>query len=66
MDCYLCKKNIEDVDWKNINLLRRFITSLGKIKKRDSSGLCAKHQRKISRAIKRARNFGLLSPTSKY
>lgn len=66
MDCYFCKKNIKEIDWQNIGLIKRFITSLGKIKRKDKTDLCAKHQRMVSRAIKRARHFGLLSPTSKY
>ena len=65
MDCYFCKKNT-DVDWKSTDTLRRHITSLGKIKRRDTSGLCAKHQRQVSNAIKKSRNFGLISHTSKY
>lgn len=66
MDCYFCKRNIKEIDWKNVDLLRRFITSLGKIRRRDTTGLCAKHQRRVSKAIKRARSMGLLSSTSKY
>ena len=66
MDCYFCKRNIREINWENIGLLRRFITSLGKIKRRDVTGLCAKHQRHISRAVKRARHFGLLSAVNKY
>jgi len=66
MDCYFCKRNIKEVDWKNTDLLRRFITSLGKIRKREDTGLCATHQRAVSKAVKRARHMGLLSHTSKY
>lgn len=66
MDCYFCKKNIDEVDWQNVTLLRNFITGLGKIRRRDSTNLCAKHQRRTSRAIKRARHFGLLSAVKKY
>lgn len=66
MDCYFCKKNLQKIDWQNVGLLRRFITGLGKIKRKDATELCAKHQRMVSKAVKRARNFGLLSPTSKY
>ncbi len=65
MDCYFCKKNIQDVDFKEVNLLHRFISSLGKIRHRKKTGLCAKHQRMTSGAIKRARHIGLLSPTRK-
>jgi len=65
MNCFLCQKNIKEIDFKETNLLKRFISELGKIKSRKKTGLCAKHQRKITRAIKRARHLGLLSPTKK-
>ncbi|MCD6528422.1 30S ribosomal protein S18 [bacterium] len=65
MECYFCKQNIKEIDYKNITLLSRFISSLGKIKSRKKTGLCAKHQRQISKAIKRARHLGLLSYTEK-
>lgn len=53
------------MDWKDTQILKRFITGLGKIRKKDETGLCAKHQRQVSKAIKRARHLGLLSATSK-
>ncbi|MDD3399715.1 MAG: 30S ribosomal protein S18 [Candidatus Pacebacteria bacterium] len=65
MDCYFCKKNIQEIDFKETDILRRFISSLGKIRPRKKTGLCAKHQRKLSSAVKRARNLGLLSSTRK-
>jgi len=65
MDCYFCKRNIKEIDWRNQELLKKFSTGLGKIRRRHRTGLCADHQRKLSRAIKRARHLGLLSPTSK-
>ncbi len=65
MDCYFCKRNIRDIDWQEVSTLKIFITGLGKIRKRKDTGLCAKHQRKVARAIKRARHFGILSYTSK-
>jgi small subunit ribosomal protein S18 len=65
MDCYFCKKNIQEIDFKETDMLRRFISSLGKIRPRKKTGLCAKHQRKLSSAVKRARNLGLLSSTRK-
>ena len=65
MDCYFCKKEIQEIDFKNTNLLKRFISGLGKIRSRKKTGLCAKHQRKLARTIKRARTLGLLSYTSK-
>jgi len=64
-DCYFCKQNIKEVDFKEVDLLKKFITGLGKIKSRKKTGLCKYHQRRIAQAIKRARNLGLLSPTEK-
>ncbi|MBI5685599.1 MAG: 30S ribosomal protein S18 [Verrucomicrobia bacterium] len=52
--CKLCEDQVE-VDYKQPELLRRFITERGKIVGRHSSGACAKHQREITLAIKRAR-----------
>ena len=65
MDCIFCKKNIQDVDFKETVILKRFISALGKIRSRKRTGLCASHQRQVARAIKRARHLGLLSATSK-
>ena len=49
-----------DIDYKDPRLLRRFLTDTGKILPRRLTGLTASHQRKVSRAIKRARVLGLL------
>ncbi|OHA74467.1 MAG: 30S ribosomal protein S18 [Candidatus Wildermuthbacteria bacterium RIFCSPLOWO2_02_FULL_47_9c] len=65
MECYFCKKNIQDIDFRDTILLRRFLSGLGKIRKRAKTGLCATHQRQISRSVKRARHVGLLSATRK-
>jgi len=65
MDCFFCKRNIEEVDFKNTLQLKRFISGLGKIRPRKKTGLCAKHQRRVAKAVKRARHLGLLSATSK-
>ncbi|OHA72354.1 MAG: 30S ribosomal protein S18 [Candidatus Wildermuthbacteria bacterium RIFCSPHIGHO2_12_FULL_45_9] len=65
MECYFCKKNIQEVDFREVVLLRRFISGLGKIRKQERTGLCATHQRNISKAVKRARHVGLFSSTSK-
>jgi len=65
MECYFCKKNIKEVDFRNTVLLRRFISGLGKIRSKTKTGLCATHQRKIATAIKRARHIGLLSAVAK-
>lgn len=65
MDCYFCKKNIQEVDFKDTEILKRFISGLGKIRPRKKSGLCSFHQRKLAQAVKRARHLGLLSYTTK-
>lgn len=65
MECYFCRNNIKEIDFKDVEILKRFITALGKIKAKKRTGLCASHQRKISKNIKRARQSGILSSTSK-
>ena len=58
--CRLCGDKIESVNYKDIELLRTFATDRGKIIPRRISGNCAKHQRLITDAIKRARNIALM------
>ncbi len=58
--CFFCVNNIKEIDYKNVNLLRRFISSYSKIVSRKRSGVCSKHQRQLSNAIKRARIMALL------
>ena len=58
--CHFCVNNIDDIDYKNVNLLRRFTSSYSKIVSRKRSGVCAFHQRKLATAIKRARIMALL------
>jgi len=58
--CRFCEKKIEKVDYKDVDLLRSFITERGKIIPRRISGTCAKHQRQLTTAIKRARILALL------
>lgn len=60
MDCYFCRHNIKDVNWKNVELLRKFISIQAKIKPPRRTGTCAKHQRKVAKAVKRARVMGFL------
>ena len=60
-ECFLCKdEKVKEVNYKNIELLRRYISEKGKIVPRRMSGNCAKCQRVVARAIKRARNIALL------
>ncbi|MDD2731994.1 MAG: 30S ribosomal protein S18 [Candidatus Pacebacteria bacterium] len=65
MDCYFCQKNSKEVDFKNVEILKKFISGLGKIKPKKRSGLCSKHQRQFAKAVKRARHLGLLSSAKK-
>ena len=65
MECYFCQRNIREIDFKNTELLKRFISGLGKIKARKRTGVCSKHQRHLAKAIKRSRHIGLLSATTK-
>ena len=60
MACYFCQKNVDEIDFKNIDILSRFVSGMYKIKGRRKSGLCARHQRGISQAIKRSRQLGLM------
>lgn len=58
--CFYCINGVNEVDYKEVNILHRFISSFGKIAPKRRSGLCSKHQRKSSQAIKRARIMALL------
>jgi small subunit ribosomal protein S18 len=60
LQCAFCTKNQREVDWKDADTLRKFTSAAAKIKSRQKTSLCAKHQRKLSKAIKRARVMGLL------
>ncbi|MDO8436371.1 MAG: 30S ribosomal protein S18 [bacterium] len=65
MPCYFCQRNAKSIDFKNTQLLRKFIASSGKIRAKKRTGVCSSHQRKVAQAIKRARYLALLSPSSK-
>ena len=61
--CKLCREDIGKVDYKDLKLLERFVTERGKIISSRMSGNCAKHQRTMGEAIKRARFIALLPYT---
>lgn len=61
--CSFCLDRIEVVDYKDYNRLRKFTTERGKILPRRITGNCVRHQRQLTRAIKRARNIALLPYT---
>jgi small subunit ribosomal protein S18 len=58
--CVFCKDHAEYVDFKDTQMLRKFMTDRGKIKPRRVSGNCAQHQHQVAIAIKRAREVALL------
>jgi small subunit ribosomal protein S18 len=58
--CYFTVQKIDYIDFKNIALLRRFVSERGKILPRRTTGTSAKYQRQLATAIKRAREIGLL------
>ena len=58
--CNFCVDKVESIDYKEIGRLKKFISERGKILPRRISGNCAKHQRQLTIAIKRARNVALL------
>lgn len=64
-NCFFCVNNVKEIDYKDINTLRRFISSYAKIVPPKRSGVCSSHQRRLSRAIKRARIMSLLPFTNK-
>ncbi|HHX51311.1 MAG TPA: 30S ribosomal protein S18 [Clostridia bacterium] len=58
--CSFCVDKVEAIDYKDVSRLRRYITERGKILPRRVTGNCARHQRMLTLAIKRARNIALL------
>jgi small subunit ribosomal protein S18 len=58
--CVFCKDHTDWVDYKDVNLLRRYMSDRGKIRARRVSGNCAQHQRDVAVAIKTARELALL------
>ena len=64
--CYFTKNKIESIDYKDIELLKRFISANGKIIPRRVTGTRAKYQRMLATAIKRARQMALLPYVSEF
>ena len=58
--CQFCSEDVVSIDYKNLGLLQRYISDRGKIRARRQTGTCAKHQRALATAIKRARHIALL------
>ena len=58
--CHFSKNNITQIDYKDVDTLRKFLNPHGRMIARKRTGVCAKHQRQLARAIKRARFMGLM------
>ena len=65
MACYFCQRNIQEIDFKDIKVLEKFTSGLKKIRPKKRTGICSSHQRKLAKAIKRARFLGLIPFISK-
>ena len=58
--CHFCEENIEEVDFKDLTVLRRLVSERGKIRARRVTGTCRRHQNQVAVAVKRAREMALL------
>ncbi len=61
--CRFCQRNVREIDYKNVDILRKYMPERGKISPRRVTGTCAYHQRKLATAVKRARLMALLPYT---
>jgi small subunit ribosomal protein S18 len=64
--CAFCLEKTKVIDYKDVGTLRRFLTDRGKIRSRRKTGTCAKHQRRLAIAVKRARHVALLPFTAEH
>ena len=62
--CQFCSDKEKKIDYKDVDTLKRYVTEDGKIRPRRQTGTCAKHQRAVAYAVKRARQIALLPFTS--
>ena len=62
--CVCCVEKVDEIDYKDVTRLKRFVSERSKILPRRVTGTCAKHQRELTTAIKRARHLALLPYTS--
>ena len=58
--CSFCADHVESIDYKDVPIILKYVTEKGKIVNRRQSGACAKHQRDITLAVKRARHIAVL------
>ncbi|KPK21846.1 MAG: 30S ribosomal protein S18 [Dehalococcoidia bacterium SM23_28_1] len=64
--CMFCVEHVTAIDYKDVGRLRRFLSDRGRIEPRRKLGTCAKHQRALSQALKRARHLALLPYTAEH
>ena len=64
--CAFCVDKIDNIDYKDVGRLRRYLTDRGKIEPRRKTGTCARHQRRLTLALKRARHVALLPFTAEH
>jgi small subunit ribosomal protein S18 len=64
--CTFCADKVKVIDWKDVETFRRFVGSNGSIRARRKTGTCAKHQRQLAVAIKRARHLALMPFTDEH
>lgn len=64
--CRFCADKVKSIDYKDLSVLRNYVSVSGRMAPRRKTGTCAKHQRMLARAIKRARHIALLPYTAKH
>jgi small subunit ribosomal protein S18 len=64
--CAFCLEKSRTIDYKDVSMLRRYLTDRSKIRSRRKTGTCAKHQRRLAIAVKRARHLALLPFTAEH
>ena len=64
--CSFCVDKVKTIDWKNLDMLRRYMNNNGSIRARRKTGTCAKHQRQLAVAVKRARHMALTPFTDEH
>lgn len=63
--CFFCANDLENIDYKNTEVLKKFTNFYGQILPKRRTGVCSKHQRKLAMAVKRARMMALLIFTNR-
>ena len=64
--CFFCAEKVQKIDYKDVDGLRRYLSDRGKIEPRRKTGTCARHQRRLTVALKRARHLALLPYTAEH